>query len=514
MALNNRSYDIGALAEFTQNGFTAALYPQIRDSLARAMKEIYGYDIDLSSASADGQYINMEALILNNIYRVLESINANTIPSSATGSHLDILASYSGAIRVQPSYSTAQLWVANTSNQAETPDSLTFMDKDGNIWLWINPLDIDSTPLVSFPPMTGANYNPISITATCTTLGAVTAFATGAVDMGNQTAVNIVFNQDALERGGSIYQTVESSVFSVYQNVSATVGNERESDSSLRERRVRSFGEAGTTVLNSLVANLLNEEGIVDVFVFNNNTVADKPMDDGVTVASHDVYVCVYLQNQPAEEDETPAAAGTTPSVPDSTIGNIIYDQLTPGVLTTDSSDSDEQTYFCGETRSLQIALTRGDVSPFSTTIYWKNCLPQTPALRIVCKFNGSEFTSEANYSDEQKDAIANSIVTYLNNIKIGQPVQAFELLSVVSSSDFKSLPYGYATYIPFRCDYVSEVNGNTETYLPFDSKTLPLSRFKYSTADVTFTDSAVSSPDYFYITIGNGVFPEPSQNT
>ena len=93
MALSNNQYDVTQLAVANNNGFSAALFPQIKDAYVRKMQEIYGYDIDVSSASADGQFIMAEALVLNNIYRTLEGIADGLMPASATGKYLDILAS-------------------------------------------------------------------------------------------------------------------------------------------------------------------------------------------------------------------------------------------------------------------------------------------------------------------------------------------------------------------------------------------------------------------------------------
>ena len=60
------------LSAVTNSGLEVAEFYQIRDAIVRRMMEIYGEDIDVSSASADGEYINMEADIINNIYKSLQ----------------------------------------------------------------------------------------------------------------------------------------------------------------------------------------------------------------------------------------------------------------------------------------------------------------------------------------------------------------------------------------------------------------------------------------------------------
>ena len=116
MAISNNQYDVTQLAKTDNNGFTAALFPQIKDAYVKKMQEIYGYDIDVSSASADGQFVMMESLVLNNIYRTLESIANNMSPAAASGKYLDILASLSGTFRRRETYSTANIYIANSGN--------------------------------------------------------------------------------------------------------------------------------------------------------------------------------------------------------------------------------------------------------------------------------------------------------------------------------------------------------------------------------------------------------------
>ena len=41
MALSNNQYDVTQLGKVDENGFTAALFPQIKDALAKKMQEIY-----------------------------------------------------------------------------------------------------------------------------------------------------------------------------------------------------------------------------------------------------------------------------------------------------------------------------------------------------------------------------------------------------------------------------------------------------------------------------------------
>lgn len=454
MAYNNKTYEIGALAEVDQNGFTAAMFPQIRDAYAQAMRNIYGTDIDLSSASADGQFINMEALVLNNIYRTLENIHNNMIPASAKGNYLDILASFSGVFRRQPTYSRAQVWIANNSTADVKPDVIVAMDKNGNNWTWVNPLDLDSDATVTFPAKTGDDYHPILITMVCNNIGAVKANgANSSIDMTNQAEVNTMFGTEADKRGGDIYQTVDSSNLLVFQNSDADVGDEEETDSSLRERMGREIGSNSTTVLNSVSAALLNIEAIEDVFVFSNGTGSEKTMDDGAKVPNHNVYVAIWQKG----------------TVPDYDIANTLYNQLTPGVLTNFNGS------IVGGSQKTYNILISPDLSDYSVDLYWKLCSPSNARVQVTL----SSLVSDL--STDQQNLMKSAFVDYLNNLKLGERLISANLLSAIMNVDLGQ-PNGGLSYLPRKVSILTASN----TYTDISSATLPLTRFNFTANDVS----------------------------
>ena len=58
--------DISNFIQFTKGGIKIASFVEVRESLINKYKEVYGSDIDLSTASADGVFVNNLALIINN----------------------------------------------------------------------------------------------------------------------------------------------------------------------------------------------------------------------------------------------------------------------------------------------------------------------------------------------------------------------------------------------------------------------------------------------------------------
>lgn len=423
MAIANNQYDIEQLAKVDSNGFQAALFPQIKDAYVKKMQEIYGYDIDVSSASADGQFVMAESLVLNNIYRTLEALSDNLSPASATGKYLDILASLSGAFRQGATYSTATVYIANTSSTPLSPSYLLLNDKNGNRWQWINPIGADGSYKVTFPAKIGYNYSATAIEVTCTELGPITASATGKYDMSKPADRNTVFNLSAKERGGDIFETINANSLLVYQQTDATTGFAEETDASLRARRLRSFGQSGRTVLDSVTSNLLAVPGVIDAWVYSNNTssATNPPLDDNTTVPAHSIYAVVATQPDIM--------------VPDINIGTAIYNTITPGIATTNP----ENTPVGGTIKQEIFNIT--DI--ITNTIYWKLCTYTEPYITITFKYKNNL----DKFSDNQKDAIANTALEFLNNINIDEDVSMPLLRQLVESADFRTAKYGLPTY-------------------------------------------------------------------
>lgn len=443
MALANNQYDLSELAKVDENGFQAALFPQIKDAYVKRMQEIYGYDIDVSSASADGQFIMSEALVLNNVYRVLESLSDNLTPASASGKYLDILASLSGAFRKQATYSTATVLVKNSGTTTVTPSYLMFMDKNGNRWQWINPKDITGALKITF-----AAGAVTAITVTCIELGAISA-------LGGKSDPE--WSKAPLERGGDIYATTTANALQVYQKDDATVGQDTESDASLRSRRLRSLGQSGRTVTDTLVANLLNVPGVLDAWVYSNNTsAASTALADGTVVPAHSVYVCVAPQH------------GVT--VPDYNVADTIYGTMTPGIPTYAATNYTISQIVTGTKKEVEIPVTNS----ISNSVVWKACAEISPQINITFTLKNGVTA----FTDAQKKAIETAAFEYMNNIELGQPFDVSVLQQLVEGADFRTGRYGLSTYAVTGVTKGSMASG---TSIAHKQLNVPLARFYYS---------------------------------
>ena len=155
--------NISNFITFTAGGLQIASFVEIREALIARYKEVYGTDIDLSTGTADGVFVNDLALIINNILLTMETLYSNLDVRTATGTYLDTLCALANVTRKPATYSSTYLKVTNTA-QAPTGllNDLTFVDKSGVEWVAAEPVEI------------GAGETK-SILAVCTEAGSVSA---------------------------------------------------------------------------------------------------------------------------------------------------------------------------------------------------------------------------------------------------------------------------------------------------------------------------------------------------
>lgn len=437
MGLNNKQYEINALAEIDSTGFAAALFPQIRDAYIRKMMEIYGADIDVSSASADGQFINMEALILNNIYRVLESVAKNMSPSTASGKYLDILTGLSNIYRQNETFSTCQVYIKNISGSPWKSKSITCVDKSGLEWIWFNPINFDRSLQET---ITADEVR--TITLTCKNLGANIALGTGT---SYAAAVTAAGGADAFwsglskETNGDIYQPTDNGIFKIYHASDAVPGKNRETDSQLRNKKLNLIGSGSVTVLESLKSRLLSIEGIKDCYVTHNiSATSGLVQSDGVTVDYHNVYIVLRYEE------------GVDVSSWD--IGTTIYKALTPGVLTQEYVGTGAY----GTSKSNELTVVSGQ----SATMYWKKCKVHNPNITLT--FNASVTT----FTDQQQQLIKDILKDYLNNVSLNEPITAAKIQTLFLAADLK--PNGFSTYFPTGCTIANIESTTYKNYLTY----------------------------------------------
>lgn len=400
--LQDNDVDLSKLVRVTSAGIQTASFVQIRAALIAKYQEVYGTDIDLSTGTADGVFVNDLALIINNMLQGIQILASNLDVNTASGVYLDNLCALSNVTRKEATYSSTSLEVTNSGTSSVEYSELTFVDQSGIEWTW--SADAGSS-------LTWAAGETKELTVKCSESGKVKAPA------------------------GWINQTLEVTYLTVEQPNDASVGSTEETDASLRARRAQSSGAAGVTVLESLQGALLNLAGVDDVKIYNNNSGSSISSQDGTTVDAHSIYVIIKKQ------------AGVT--IEDSTIGSIIHEKLTPGIHSCDSSGTQ------GTAKSYQyISSVYGVTIDESTQyVYWKEATPINPTITIV-------IDTQSYFTESEFDTMGQAIISYMNDLHIGETTTSTNLLIEAVSADPKYK--GKATY---TVNSASVSDANSDTY-------------------------------------------------
>lgn len=483
MAIFESNIDYTKLIQLTNGTLRVASFVEIRDALIKRFKEIYGSDIDISSASADGQYVNSVALIINNILQTIKLGFNQLDPSEATGEYLDVICSYNNIERRNQSASIAELYIYNDSSpeaqpNGDSPTSLQFIDRNGETWLWNNPI-LEGKPTITFKP----GETTIITNVICDKLGPVQAQGNKFITADGTETDDVSKNDWSKVCPGWIYTTINSSSLKVWQYKDAIIGTNEETDESLRSRRYQLLGNRSVSVLEGLQGSLMNLSGIQDVFIFNNfnneNYKLIEPVNDGTTVDSHSIYVALRYKK------------GIT--IDKSTIGGLIYNKLTPGIGTSETNDNTE-----GCSLKYEISKT----STIKYIVYWKKCHPIYPYITIKLKCNSNLYdfplddkgnirTTASQAETEVEKNIVNNLQNYLSQISIDEYVKTSDIMNKVQISDKQK--QGLPTFYTLNCEIKSS---NTAEATPINPYPMNLNYFDYNDEDYEFKYSK-SSNDY-----------------
>lgn len=373
----NEALTINEFIKFDAAGLRVANFVQIRAALINRYKAIYGTDIDLSTGTADGVFVNDLALIINNLLQGMQTMYSNLDIDTAGGIYLDTLCALSNIYRKLATPSNASIQVTNTSTSAtSTYNNLTFIDQSGMEWYYPGDISFEGNETKE-------------LTVICKESGEIEAPA------------------------GWIYQTLEVTSLIVVQEDDANIGTADETDTELRARRIQSSGAAGITVLEALVAALSNISGIDDVKIYNNNVAESTTAVDGTTIDPHSIYIILRKR------------AGIT--VEDSTIGNIVHEKLTPGIHSCDSSGTSgtakEYVYLS--------TISGSTVEDSEQKIYWKEATPIAPQITFT-------ITALDYFSTDEFEILASKMIKYMNELKIGKVPTNVELLIELTNADPK----------------------------------------------------------------------------
>lgn len=418
--LKDRKFEIGNFVRLASAGMEVAEFVDVRDNIIKRYKEVYGSDIDLSTASADGVFVNDIALIINNILQVMKSLYSNLDVDTASGVYLDALCRLANVSRMGATKSTASLIVTSLLTSG---DSVTFgdVDEDGNTLNQLTFVDKAGTEWISNASITLAPGESAELKVTCEETGPVDAPA------------------------GWIAQTLLVMNLKVEQKDDAIRGNNEETDTELRKRRAQSSGANGISVLESLVGALLEVTGIEDVRIYNNNTLLEQTAKDGTKIAAHNMYVILRQQK------------GL--NIADATIGELIYTKLTPGIKTTASTAESTN----GEAKSYEFIpqMLGVAINYLDQFVYWKKAIPIKPT--ITAKIHPTSYFTESEFA-----TLAQSVYDYANNLKLGDAIDADQIFIALLDADpeFK----GQRTYTLKASEVSVASTTNPDTYYEYST--------------------------------------------
>lgn len=230
-------------ATIDANGIKAPTFADIYSHLQTKVQAIYGADVYIDPDSQDGQLLAMFAQAVADCNAVAIGIYNSFSPSKAVGAALSSNVKINGIQREAASYSSADLTLVGQAGTTITNGIV----KDGNNYQWALPATVTI-------PAAGQ----ITATATCTTIGAITALPgtisqIGTPTRGWQTATNVA---------------------------DASVGAPVEADPALRARQTVSTALPSQTVLDGIVGAVANISGVTRYRAYENDT--ESPDVNGI----------------------------------------------------------------------------------------------------------------------------------------------------------------------------------------------------------------------------------------
>ncbi|MGH8786839.1 MAG: baseplate J/gp47 family protein [Cupriavidus necator] len=218
-------------------GITAPTYAEILEYLKAQYRSIYGPDVYLEADSQDGQLLAVFASSINDANAVAITIYNSFSPATAQGAALSSNVKINGINRHASSYSTVDLLLVGQAGTTITNG----VAKDGNGVKWALPTS------VTIPPA-----GEITVTATCQTIGAMSAPAGSITQIGTPTLG---------------WQTVTNPS-------DAAAGAPVEPDAALRQRQTVSTALPSLTVLDGIIGAVASLTGVTRWAAYENDTDA------------------------------------------------------------------------------------------------------------------------------------------------------------------------------------------------------------------------------------------------
>lgn len=247
------------------SGITIETFAEILDAIINGtldvagLKSIYGDDINVDSASPDGQQINIFALSKRDILELITDSYNSKDPDQAVGVALDAVSQLCGIVRKGGTYTYVAVDVTvdravNLVGLDESESPFTISDGNGNNFYLLESVSLSAGS-------TSLNFRAAEVGSVQVLIHTLT------------TQVTIVLGVTAVDNSTVPYSN----------------GQDQETDAQLRVRRQASVALPAQGMLSGLYAGLQALDGVAEVVIYENteNTV------DGDGVPAHSIWVIV-----------------------------------------------------------------------------------------------------------------------------------------------------------------------------------------------------------------------------
>lgn len=270
----------------SSTGITAPSFAEVLAYLKAQYQAIYGADIYLGDDSQDGQFLGIIASAINDSNAAAVACYNAFSPATAQGNGLSSVVKINGIQRLMASASTADIRIVGVAGTQINNGAVG--DDNGNRW---------AIPASVLIPSAGE----ITVTATCTTDGAIAAAA--------NTITKILTPVFGWQTANNPTQAVE--------------GAPVESDAGLRSRQSKSVAVPSLTIFEGVIGSVANLTGVTRIAGYENDT----DTTDANGIAAHSIAVVVEGGDSTAiaktiAEKKTPGT-GTV-----GTISNTIIDSV------------------------------------------------------------------------------------------------------------------------------------------------------------------------------------------
>lgn len=223
----------------TPTGFKIKTRDQIVADMQTTAKSFFGDNVNISSKSPLGLFIQLLSWPISLVWKALEDIYNSAYVDTATGQSLDNVGKYIGAARRE---ATKAIQVVGFTGIAGTNIPLGFIVETGGE----NQIEFETIETKDIP-----EEGYITLKVSCTLGGAVGNVPAGTITViKNPTVgINSVSNQSL---------DVE--------------GIDRETDQQFRERYRKSVAKGGASTLDSITAAILEVDNVMDALVIENDT--------------------------------------------------------------------------------------------------------------------------------------------------------------------------------------------------------------------------------------------------